>query len=133
FAPFRESVLTRLAELGYEADWRLIYSSKFGVPQLRPRFILVAMRQGVWENFSWPEPAGLAPTVGEVLVDLMAANGWGGANAWAARANSVAPTIVGGSKKHGGADLGPTRARAAWLKLGVDGRGIADASPGRES
>ena len=59
----------------------------------------------------------------------MAADGWGGAEAWSARANGIAPTIVGGSKKHGGADLGPTRARAAWLKLGVDGRGIADAPP----
>ena len=36
----------------------------------------------------------------------------------------------GGSKKHGGPDLGPTRARAAWAELGVDGLGIADEIPG---
>jgi len=35
-----------------------------------------------------------------------------------------------GSKKHGGPDLGPTRARAAWRELGVDGLGIADSPPG---
>ena len=29
----------------------------------------------------------------------------------------------------GGPDLGPTRARQAWLKLHVDGRGLADAPP----
>ncbi|HTB48890.1 MAG TPA: DNA cytosine methyltransferase, partial [Verrucomicrobiae bacterium] len=29
----------------------------------------------------------------------------------------------------GGADLGPTRAKAAWEKLGVDGKGVADAPP----
>ncbi len=41
----------------------------------------------------------------------------------------IAPTIVGGSKKHGGADLGPTRAKRAWAELGVDGISIADAAP----
>jgi len=43
----------------------------------------------------------------------------------------IAPTIVGGSKKHGGPDLGPTRARKAWAALGVDGLGIADEAPPR--
>jgi DNA (cytosine-5)-methyltransferase 1 len=60
----------------------------------------------------------------------MAARGWPGAYAWARRADRIAPTIVGGSKKHGGADLGPTRAKRAWAELGVDGIGIADAAPG---
>ena len=32
--------------------------------------------------------------------------------------------------KHGGPDLGPTRARRQWADIGVDGRGIADESPG---
>jgi DNA (cytosine-5)-methyltransferase 1 len=39
----------------------------------------------------------------------------------------VAPTLVGGSKKHGGADLGPSRAKNAWAKLGVSGMGVANA------
>ena len=33
------------------------------------------------------------------------------------------------SKKHGGADLGPTRAKRAWAELGVDGIGVADYAP----
>lgn len=37
--------------------------------------------------------------------------------------------VVGGSKKHGGLDLGPVRARKAWAGLGVDGRSVADAAP----
>ena len=81
--------------------------------------------------FSWPEPAGQSPTVGEMLRDLMAARGWPGASAWAERANDIAPTIVGGSKKHGGADLGPTRAKRAWREMGVDALGVADAAPWR--
>jgi DNA (cytosine-5)-methyltransferase 1 len=60
----------------------------------------------------------------------MSAGGWPGADGWRDRARGIAPTIVGGSKKHGGPDLGPTRARAAWRALGVDGLGIADTPPG---
>jgi len=37
--------------------------------------------------------------------------GWENAENWRIAANTIAPTIVGGSKKHGGADLGPTRAK----------------------
>lgn len=62
----------------------------------------------------------------------MAANGWKGAKAWAKRANDVAPTLVGGSKKHGGPDLGPTRARMAWATLGVNGKSIAEEAPERD-
>ena len=76
-----------------------------------------------------PQPQGTPATVGETLLDLMAANGWRGAAAWAKKANDIAPTIVGGSKKHGGADLGPTRAKRAWRELGVDALGLADAAP----
>ena len=43
-----------------------------------------------------------------------------------------APTLVGGSKKHGGPDLGPTRAKKAWATLGVDGMGIWDEAPERD-
>jgi DNA (cytosine-5)-methyltransferase 1 len=64
---------------------------------------------------------------------MMAARGWRGAAAWARRADRIAPTIVGGSKKHGGADLGPTRAKRAWAELGVDGIAIADAAPGPDA
>lgn len=129
FADYREGVNQRLRDLGYDPYWRLLNASDYGVPQLRPRVILVAIRQGLRE-FEWPEPhKEPAQTVGEALKDLMAANGWEGADRWAQRANTVAPTLVGGSKKHGGPDLGPTRARQAWLALGVDGKTIAEEAP----
>lgn len=133
FAPYRRSVLAELESLGYEADWQLLYSSAYGVPQLRPRFILVAFRGGLGRNYHWPEPVGTPPTVGGELFDLMSANDWKGASRWAANADGVAPTIVGGSKKHGGADLGPTRAKAGWLALGVDGKGIAEEAPDKDA
>jgi DNA (cytosine-5)-methyltransferase 1 len=129
FAAYRQRVLDRLAELGYAADWRLLHAAQYGVPQLRPRFVLVAMRPDDFAYFRWPQPQGDPGTVGQALAALMAANGWPGARAWADKANDIAPTIVGGSKKHGGADLGPTRAKRAWRELGVNALGIADAAP----
>ena len=41
------------------------------------------------------------------------------------------PQLSAARLKHGGPDLGPTRARQAWATLGVDGRGIADEPPAR--
>jgi len=83
------------------------------------------------ERFRWPEPAVRDQlSVGRVLHDLMRAGGWPGADAWADAAAGIAPTLVGGSKKHGGPDLGPTRARKAWLDLGVDGRSVVELPPG---
>ena len=129
FAPYRASVQARLDALGYDSDWRVLNASDFGVPQLRPRFILIAAKRGRLANFEWPSPTGIARTVGDVLYPLMARDGWRGAKNWAKRANRIGPTIVGGSRKHGGPDLGPTRAREDWLQLGVDGKGLADAGP----
>lgn len=130
FAGYRQRILDRLAEFGYVADWRLLHSADFGVAQLRPRFVLVAMREEDAAYFHWPEPDGQIVTVGAALQDLMASNGWKHAEDWARLADDVGPTLVGGSKKHGGADLGPTRAKAAWAQLAVDGRGVADEPPG---
>jgi DNA (cytosine-5)-methyltransferase 1 len=132
FSAYRQHVLDRLTELGYIADWCLLHASDFGVPQLRPRFVLIAMRPADFAYFAWPAPQGEPATVGETLLDLMAAGGWRGAAAWAERANDIAPTIVGGSKRHGGPDLGPTRAKRAWREMGVDALGIADAAPSRD-
>jgi DNA (cytosine-5)-methyltransferase 1 len=130
FLGYREHILGTLSAQGYWAEWRLLNASDYGVPQLRPRAVLVALKKGLEEGFSWPEPCNEpAPTVGEALLKLMDVNGWKGAHAWHKKAGDIAPTLVGGSKKHGGPDLGPTRARMAWAALGVDGKGIADAPP----
>lgn len=133
FAGYRQAVLDRLAELGYRADWRLLEAKDFGVPQLRPRFVLVALREEFAPYFAWPKPMPTVQTVGSALYDLMASNGWVGAESWAMSADRVAPTIVGGSKKHGGPDLGPTRAKREWRTIGVDGLGIADSAPGPDA
>lgn len=130
FEDYRCHIERQLKKLGYVPGWQLLQASDFGVSQLRPRVVFVAVKKSLAAGFDWPEPTGIRPlTVGEALVDLMAARGWKGAKSWAAEADDIAPTLVGGSKKHGGPDLGPTRARNAWALLGVDGLGLVDEAP----
>jgi len=130
FAPYRAQIIGDLEGLGYRVGWKVVKASEYGVPQLRPRFILVAILSDYAPFFSWPTPPGCSITVGETLIDLMGQRGWQGAQEWADKANGIGPTIVGGSKKHGGPDLGPQRARKQWECLSVDGGSVAAEAPG---
>ncbi|WP_371604848.1 DNA (cytosine-5-)-methyltransferase [Streptomyces sp. NBC_01220] len=137
--------------LGYEVcEWEVLEASDFGVPQLRPRAVLVAIRKDVLGNlkFVWPTATGSPKSVFAALDESMSARyapylEMGGdvaglaqkcLNRWKGEAQKaenrkdfgIAPTLVGGSKKHGGADLGPSRAKAAWALLGVSGVGVAN-------
>lgn len=132
FKDYRNRVVGQLNKLGYEVRWELLNACDYGVPQLRPRTVLIALLPRFADRFYWPDRQADPPSVGGTLIDLMSANGWRGAKQWASRAGSIAPTIVGGSKKHGGPDLGPTRARERWRQLGVDGLGIADTAPAKD-
>lgn len=133
FEKYREDLGAQLEKLGYVCFWKLLNASDYGVSQLRPRVILVAIEKRSASNFSWPSPRLVKPpTIGELLVDLMSEKSWKGAQDWRERANAIGPTLVGGSKKHGGPDLGPTRARKAWAALGVDGIGIVDTAPAQD-
>ncbi len=130
FDDYRDNVTAQFQKLGYTLQWRLLHASDYGVAQLRPRVVAVGMQNSLGVGFRYPEPRSLpAPTVGELLRDLMAEKGWQGAQAWAEHADRIAPTLVGGSKKHGGPDLGPTRARRAWAELGVNGSTLAVEGP----
>ncbi|MFJ1974700.1 DNA cytosine methyltransferase [Streptomyces sp. NPDC087903] len=176
FIEYRAKILDELRDTGYtipEIDsnlsaaaqdlemrkvWRRLDARQFGVPQLRPRAILVAIREDLSEpgvsEFCWPlRIKGDEATVAESLRTTMRErcrrywekNQWGEPaqpgdrtgedvyNEWldaarksAAAGRGVAPTLVGGSRKHGGADLGPTRAKRAWAAMGVDAMGVAN-------
>lgn len=129
FDEYRRYILKSIEGLGYDTQIKLLNASDFGVPQLRPRVVIIGIRRDENGFFSYPEGKQGVRTVGETLYDLMAENKWEGVKRWAENANGIAPTLVGGSKKHGGPDLGPARARNAWAELGVDGRGVANAAP----
>ncbi|MET7405695.1 DNA cytosine methyltransferase [Streptomyces parvulus] len=168
FSDYRDWIRARLEGGTYRADdgqrvreeglgytvckWDVLEASDFGVPQLRPRAILVAFRDDVIKDlkYEWPTPTHDDPvSVAESLEPSMREryeryfNGVHGDRArqkfdrWLEQARrrdaelkgkggGIAPTLVGGSKKHGGADLGPSRAKAAWKQLGISGMGVAN-------
>ncbi|MFE7711807.1 DNA cytosine methyltransferase [Streptomyces sp. NPDC057486] len=143
FQGYREELLERLELMGYEkCYWEVLEAKNYGVPQLRPRAILVAMKREYIPFFAATKPEDRRlVTVGEALEKSMAKRydevddprADEVFKTWLDRASKgVAPTLVGGSKKHGGADLGPTRAKKAWAALGVCGLGVANDSEGME-
>ena len=130
FAEYRQFILESIEKLVYNTQIRLLNASDFGFPQLRPRVVIVGIKKEENGSFSYPQgDADMTLTVGNALYDLMAENKWKYAKKWAKNANRIAPTLVGGSKKHGGPDLGPVRAKKAWEELGVDGKGVANTAP----
>jgi DNA (cytosine-5)-methyltransferase 1 len=130
FDQYREKICAWLEELGYvPMVWDQFNASEFGVAQLRPRSMLVALRKEFAPYYTPPVPdTEHCVSVGQALEKSMRERGMRAADArkWAARASTVAPTLVGGSKKHGGADLGPTRAKKQWELMGIDAHGVAD-------
>ena len=131
FADYRNRILDELRDMGYETTSRVLEASDFGVPQLRPRFFIVALRAEDMQYFRWPSGTKKID-LAKAFADLLCVNGWEGATETTKRLKGkIAPTLVGGSKKHGGPDLGPTRSRLAWADLGFQGNGIADALPSK--
>ncbi|NUV59998.1 DNA cytosine methyltransferase [Streptomyces sp. CAI-85] len=176
FIDYRIRILDRLRDAGYMVPeinahqspkaqdivmrkvWRRLDAKDFGVPQLRPRAILVAIHKDAMEqsshDFKWPVHlradeatvfSRLRETMRERCGDFWELNQNGkrarrgertGQNVYddwyeaaekaAAAGRGIAPTLVGGSKKHGGADLGPTRAKRAWATMNVDAMGVAN-------
>ncbi|GAB2574053.1 DNA cytosine methyltransferase [Streptomyces capparidis] len=131
YAPIREFIAVELEHLGYGCRWFVLNAADYQVPQDRAQGILVAFKEGAVESFEIPPRTMELPiTVGEALVESMAARGWAQASEWAAQADRIAPTLVGGSWERGGADLGPTGSKRAWARMGVDGATVADEVPG---
>ncbi|MFD4396353.1 DNA cytosine methyltransferase [Kitasatospora sp. NPDC058478] len=144
FSGYRKQIISELEELGYHVyKWDVIESADYGVPQLRPRAILVAIHTKYYvEKFQWPTGKAGRTTVFEALKKSMSERYRQAKKLYPeladqlearhqhwksqARTKDVAPTLVGGSKKHGGADLGPSRAKAAWKALGIDAMGVAN-------
>lgn len=128
FGAYRMMITKTLMGLGFRIHWALINAVEFDVPQKRTRSFMVGLRDHDTE-FYWPLGTNFGGTVGEAIGDMMGSDGWHGVDEWIRKANRPAPTIVGGSRRHGGPDLGPTRARREWARLGVDGLGMANAPP----
>ncbi|MFF3344938.1 DUF6339 family protein [Streptomyces sp. NPDC002779] len=121
----------QLGAAGYRTTWKVLNAADFGVPQNRRSSFMLAMSEPYFSRFSWPEPDGSpAPTVGQVLGPSMSSRGWPAADEWIKSADRIAPALVGGSDRRGGADLGPTGSKKAWAALGVNGNSLGDEPPG---
>lgn len=129
FESYRSKIQHDLGNLGYHTNWFKVLSSDLGVPQYRPRALLIGIRGVKIDHTGRFYRRRKIRTVARSINDLMGSNGWRSLKKWMSMADKVAPTITGGSEKHGGPDLGPTRARAAWAEMGVDGMGIANEPP----
>ncbi|MFE6715661.1 DUF6339 family protein [Streptomyces sp. NPDC057695] len=133
FEADRAWIETKLLSAGYHAGWRVLNASDFGVPQNRSSGFLIALREPHFSRFQWPDRHESAPpTVGAVLGPSMASHGWPGVEQWIKNADRIAPALVGGSDRRGGADLGPTGSKKAWASLGVNGNSLGDEPPGPE-
>ncbi|MEU8553043.1 DNA cytosine methyltransferase [Streptomyces anthocyanicus] len=128
---FRDFARAELAHLGYEFSWFVVNAVDFGVPQNRKQGLLVAVERRWAGSFQPPARTASEPwTVGAALTQSMAARGWPDAARWAAQADQPAPTLVGGSKNRGGADLGPTGAKRKWATMGVNAHTVGNEVPG---
>jgi len=67
FQSYRQNIQEKLLGMGYWSEWQILNASDFGVPQLRPRFILVAIKKHLKNLFKWPKPNPDKLTVGEAL------------------------------------------------------------------
>ncbi|MEU6549733.1 DUF6339 family protein [Streptomyces sp. NPDC046915] len=133
FAADRAWIDHELHQAGFRTSWKILNASDFGVPQNRKSGFLVALRDPYFGRFSWPLPnEEPPPTVGEALGPSMSAGGWPGAERWIKNADRIAPALVGGSDRRGGADLGPTGSKKAWAALGVNGNSLGDEPPGAD-
>ncbi|MFF3216216.1 DNA cytosine methyltransferase [Streptomyces sp. NPDC002886] len=130
-APIRDFLREELEHLGYALTWFILNASDFGVPQHRLQGIVVAVKQQWAGAFRPPRPSvHRHVSVGAALAPSMRSRGWQDADRWAAQAASVAPTLVGGSKTHGGPDFGPSGTKAKWRRMGVYTKSFGNEPPG---
>lgn len=131
FEEVRTFIQGELEHLGYKFHWFILNAADFGVPQDRKQGVLVALKEHLFDGFQQPAPTvDRHLAVGQALHASMSARGWTGATSWATQADQVAPTLVGGSEKRGGADLGLTGTKEAWARMGINGNALADEVPG---
>lgn len=129
-----------LKKSGYAVQIVRMEAADYGVAQERIRLLFVGLRQGAIGAFRAPPIFPQWRTnLGDVLEDLMAANGWKGAKDWAeARRNEVvvrngvelrgvlASTVVG--RKGGSRE----KEAARWTRKGIHIANVADAAPTQE-
>jgi DNA (cytosine-5)-methyltransferase 1 len=134
------SFLRQLKKAGYSVQIVRMEAEGYGVAQERTRMLFVGMRSDKMAAFRAPPTfPKWRSNLGDVLEDLMAANGWSGAKAWAdalrnqlvvrngvEKVGALASTVVG--RKGGSRE----KEAARWARKGIDISTVADAAPTQE-
>lgn len=78
------TILRGYRRAGYHTEIHRMQAADYGIAQTRSRILVIGLRSDVADSFRMP-PAfpGRRANIGDVLLDLMAANGWEGAHEWA--------------------------------------------------
>ncbi|UDL92714.1 DNA (cytosine-5-)-methyltransferase [Mesorhizobium sp. PAMC28654] len=124
---YRAELNRKFKKLGYDTQVFSFFGSRsdYGLAQNRPRVAFVGFRDVPISRFRMPPKfPEWRTTVGEALIDLVAANGWDGAEDWARnKAN------IGGSEQFGRLAFSANLRKQAWIELGIDPLGIAKSAP----
>lgn len=128
-AHYRNVLIRLFGRAGYDIQIVRLDAQDWGVPQRRERIIVVGIRKGVnARTFRLPDHSpDFRLNIGDALIDLMEANGWDGAQAWAERRRStnvlrdgeidrgvVTPTLVGYRSN------APRNFSNAWKTIEID-------------
>ncbi|MDQ0561502.1 DNA (cytosine-5)-methyltransferase 1 [Rhizobium mesoamericanum] len=82
-ADYVAALLRKLSRLGYQTEIHRINSRDYGVAQDRPRVMIVGFRKDLAGGFRMPPKfPKMAKNMGDVLADLMGANGWSAVGDW---------------------------------------------------
>ncbi len=77
-------IILGFKKAGYSTEIHRIEAADYGIAQTRARVLIVGVREDFADSFRLPPRfPGRRANLGDVLVDLMAANGWEGAYEWA--------------------------------------------------
>ncbi|MER8573363.1 DNA (cytosine-5-)-methyltransferase [Mesorhizobium sp. M1409] len=131
-ADYRADLYKKFADLGYQSQIFSINGSDCGLAQLRPRIAFVGFRDVPIQRFQMPPKfPEWNRTVGEVLLDLVSANGWPEAEEWARNyANRRGSTIVGGSEQSGRLAFSSNLRKEDWIDMKINPFEIAETAPG---
>lgn len=113
FAEYRNQILTDIKKLGYEnTQIKLLNASDFGVPQLRPRVVIVGIRDDEVGCFSYPPVNSTAAnSVGETLYDFNVREWMEQGKRMVPKSKSDCADISGRIKKTWGARLRPYQSK----------------------
>ncbi|MBX5014959.1 DNA cytosine methyltransferase [Rhizobium lentis] len=129
--------LKELGDAGYVVQIVEVNAQDYGVPQNRPRIFFVGLQDFHMRQFQMPRYGHRRTNVGDVLYDLMAANGWSEVDDWAEYCRTVTFELSDGSVIQGAqaSTLTGRKGKAQekegirWARNGLSPAGLPDEAP----